>query len=326
MCSFDLMLAKLIVHGEDRDAALQRMQAALAQCEIVGVMTNVGFLERMVVLGDFAKGNLDTGLIERNRGELLAEAGPHPNPLPRAGEGASSVTGDAAFDRALVVAAIAEWRAQAAATADASDPHSPWNATDAWWLNSASHRIVFDFDDAGGRHRVSLQPRRDGSVRVETARSACDVAAVHGDHGRLTPIVDGGDGRRTLGVDSDEGRLTFIIDGSRIRASVVAQAAARHVFGEGLRHRFTRVDPMTGDDAADDTGGHLRAPMSGTIVAVLVQAGDSVARGAPLIVLEAMKMEHTIVATADGQVTAVNCAVGERVAEGADLVDVEARA
>jgi 3-methylcrotonyl-CoA carboxylase alpha subunit len=57
---------------------------------------------------------------------------------------------------------------------------------------------------------------------------------------------------------------------------------------------------------------------------VLVAVGDRVARGAPLVVLEAMKMEHTIVATADGKVSAVNCAMGERVAEGAVLVDVEA--
>ena len=63
--------------------------------------------------------------------------------------------------------------------------------------------------------------------------------------------------------------------------------------------------------------------MSGAIVAVMVKAGDKVARGAPLIVLEAMKMEHTIVAPADGVVASVNFGVGDRVAEGADLVDLE---
>jgi 3-methylcrotonyl-CoA carboxylase alpha subunit len=63
--------------------------------------------------------------------------------------------------------------------------------------------------------------------------------------------------------------------------------------------------------------------MSGAIVAVMVKAGDKVVRGAPLIVLEAMKMEHTIVAPADGVVASVNFGVGDRVAEGADLVDLE---
>jgi 3-methylcrotonyl-CoA carboxylase alpha subunit len=64
------------------------------------------------------------------------------------------------------------------------------------------------------------------------------------------------------------------------------------------------------------------APMSGTVVAVMVKAGNKVAKGAPLVVLEAMKMEHTIVAPAAGVVTAVNFGVGDRVAEGADLVDL----
>jgi 3-methylcrotonyl-CoA carboxylase alpha subunit len=62
--------------------------------------------------------------------------------------------------------------------------------------------------------------------------------------------------------------------------------------------------------------------MSGTVVAVMVKPGDSVEKGAPLVVLEAMKMEHTIAAPAAGVVVAVNYGVGDRVAEGADLVDV----
>ena len=63
--------------------------------------------------------------------------------------------------------------------------------------------------------------------------------------------------------------------------------------------------------------------MSGTVVAVLVKAGDKVARGAPLMILEAMKMEHTIAAPAEGTVSAIRYRAGDRVAEGADLVDVE---
>ncbi len=65
------------------------------------------------------------------------------------------------------------------------------------------------------------------------------------------------------------------------------------------------------------------APMSGTVVAVMVKSGDKVGRGAPLLILEAMKMEHTIVAPAAGTVTMVNYRAGDRVKEGADLVDIE---
>jgi 3-methylcrotonyl-CoA carboxylase alpha subunit len=62
--------------------------------------------------------------------------------------------------------------------------------------------------------------------------------------------------------------------------------------------------------------------MSGTVVAVMVKPGDPVEKGAPLVVLEAMKMEHTIVAPATGRIAAVHFAVGDRVSEGADLVDM----
>ncbi len=287
---YDPMLAKLIVHGEDRNAALRRMRSALAQCEIVGVTTNVALLERVIANPAFACGDVDTGLIERHRDALLA---PPPN-----------------LRQALIVAGVAEWLRAAASGAsddpagaadDDADPHSPWRATDAWWPNSASHRIVFDFDDAGGRHRVALVPQRDGRVRVTTAEATSDVRVLR--HARDA--------------------LAIVMDGTRIRAQVIVRSATRHVFGEDLRHRFTLADPMTEHDDDETSGGHLMAPMSGTIVAILVVPGDVVAKGAALVVLEAMKMEHTIVAPADGKVSAINCAVGERVAEGTNLVDVE---
>jgi 3-methylcrotonyl-CoA carboxylase alpha subunit len=66
--------------------------------------------------------------------------------------------------------------------------------------------------------------------------------------------------------------------------------------------------------------------MPGRVVAVHVQAGAVVERGTPLVVLEAMKMEHTISAPAAGTVLAVECAVGDQVREGVELVDFEAAA
>src|SRR4029434_6469264 len=64
---YDPMLAKLIVRGEDRDAACAQMLAALGDCEIVGVATNIAFLERVVAHEAFASGRVDTGLIDKHR-------------------------------------------------------------------------------------------------------------------------------------------------------------------------------------------------------------------------------------------------------------------
>jgi 3-methylcrotonyl-CoA carboxylase alpha subunit len=106
-------------------------------------------------------------------------------------------------------------------------------------------------------------------------------------------------------------------------ASVVRDADVRHVMAPGVRARLVYVDSLAHAGAEAEPGGHLTAPMSGTVVAVMVAVGDAVDKGAALIVLEAMKMEHTIVAPASGRVAAVHFAVGDRVGEGADLVDVE---
>ena len=113
------------------------------------------------------------------------------------------------------------------------------------------------------------------------------------------------------------------VDGSALTATVIADGDARHVFAPGARRRLSFLDPLAHAGEVEVHGGHLTAPMPGAIVAVMVKAGDKVVRGAPLIVIEAMKMEHTIVAPADGIVASVNFGVGDRVAEGADLVDLE---
>ncbi len=90
-----------------------------------------------------------------------------------------------------------------------------------------------------------------------------------------------------------------------------------------VMHRFQVEDPLHGevDDAAG--GGHLTAPMPGVVVSVAVVEGQMVKRGVALMILEAMKMEHTIVSPADGRVAAIHFAVGDRVGEGQELTAIE---
>jgi 3-methylcrotonyl-CoA carboxylase alpha subunit len=282
---YDPMLAKLIVWGEDRAAACARMLAALAQCEVAGVTTNIAFLERLVAHDAFRNAQLDTGLIDKHRDALTPPAGPTP-------------------PRVLAAAAIAEYRSVAhlaqAQAARTPDPYSPWQQRDAWWSNTATHALAFTYAD--GEHRTT--------VRV-----------VPGVGDTLTLTLP----EETLAVRyaQRDGRLAITVAGETYPASVVAEGDVRHVFTPGARRKLELVDPLAHADAAETHGGHLMAPMSGTVVAVLAKAGDTVAKGAPLLVLEAMKMEHTITAPAAGAVIAVNYAVGDRVAEGADLVDLD---
>ncbi len=281
---YDPMIAKLIVHGEDRAAALNRIKEALAEYEIVGVATNVAFLKRVVSHQAFASGAVDTGLIARHQAALFPAAAP------------------AAAD-VLLAAALGETQALAAereAGARASgDPHSPWHAVDPWWANSGRHAISFTFDDGQARHDVAV--RRNGDAWHASLPSGATSARVF----------------------ARGGRLVIATPDAEFAATVVRHGEERHVFCHGEHRKLGIVDPLAHAGEEEAHGGHLRAPMSGTVVAVLVKAGDKVGKGAPLMILEAMKMEHTIAAPKAGIVAAVNFRAGDRVTEGADLVDID---
>jgi 3-methylcrotonyl-CoA carboxylase alpha subunit len=282
---YDPMIAKLIVRGEDRPAALRRLGEALAAYEIVGVATNVPLLQRIVASPAFASGHVDTGLIARHHAELF------PKPTP-------------ASDDELLAAALADAEALAIARAAearaAEDPHSPWHAVDPWWPSSEAHAISLVFVDGDARREVAL--RRAG-------------------RGWRVTLPDGRE--TTAHAHTDGKRLAIVAGNSEFHATVVAHGDERHVFCHGRQRKLVRVDPLAHAGEEEPRGGHLTAPMSGTVVAVLVGAGDKVERGAPLVILEAMKMEHTIQAPAAGVVAAVHYRAGDRVKEGADLVDLD---
>ena len=282
---YDPMIAKLVVHGEDRAAALRRMSEALAEYEIAGVATNIALLQRIVAHEAFASGRVDTGLIERHRTELFPPATPTPEPV-------------------LLAAALSEIgiliRQRSAAAQASCDPHSPWNDVDPWWLGSAAHAIAFRFAEGDSTHDVTLRRDHEGWR------------------------VDLPSGPATVRWTERDGRLVIVSGAAESVATVVALGETRHVFFAGAHRRLRLIDPLAHAGEVETHGGHLIAPMSGTVIAVMVKVGDRVAKGVPLVILEAMKMEHTIVAPADGIVSAVNFRAGDRVGEGADLVDVDA--
>jgi 3-methylcrotonyl-CoA carboxylase alpha subunit len=288
---YDPMIAKLVVWGEDRESALRRLREALGDYQVAGVTTNISFLQRIVAHSAFANARLDTGLIARHQAELL---GPPPAPSPQV----------------LAVAAVGEFLRlvdKGTQQAQASEDHySPWHVIDPWWLNSASHAISLIYSAQGATHDVRLRALGDAiQVRIAGAADAADV--------NLTAKASGS------GED-----MAITLDGVRLAATMVPVGAQRYVFFDGQLQKFTLVDPLAHAAVDEHRGGHLTAPMSGTIAAVLVKAGDAVAKGAPLMILEAMKMEHTITAPAGGTVSAVHYRQGDQVSEGADLIDVDA--
>jgi 3-methylcrotonyl-CoA carboxylase alpha subunit len=92
------------------------------------------------------------------------------------------------------------------------------------------------------------------------------------------------------------------------------------VFLDGESWRLSEIDPLAARAGEDPTAGRLTAPMPGRVTQLMVEPGTSVRRGQPLIVIEAMKMEHTVTAPTDGVVEAVRFAPGDLVEEGAELI------
>ena len=123
---------------------------------------------------------------------------------------------------------------------------------------------------------------------------------------------------------SDDHRLQGEIDGRRLQATVVPSGDRRQVFLDGRSWSMTLVEPLDAGSRDDDHVGGLKAPMPGKVIALVAATGAVVDKGAPLLILEAMKMEHTITAPGRGTVNGFHYAAGDQVAEGVDLVDFSA--
>ena len=283
---YDPMIAKVVAWGEDRERARLALADALADTRIAGLNTNLFFLETLARHPSFAEGALDTHFIETHG--IAAVEPPE---------------GDGQVMRAMAAIAVLEGRAgrRQGRQQRAPDRFSPWGRGDAWRLNSQG-RDRLDFDDNGEK------------VTYETAHTASGYRLEDGE--RSIPVAG-----IARGAD---GGLTAEIDGRRQSGAVIADGNRLTVFLDGARREILFEEPGAAAMSAEIGGGRLTSPMPGTIVRVLVEAGQAVSKDEPLIVLEAMKMEHTIAAPADGTVESLPFAVGDRVEEGVELVGFKA--
>ena len=200
----------------------------------------------------------------------------------------------AALAELLAIERLARERAAAS-----GDPCSPWGACDGWRLNQDNHHIL-----------VFRQGECEQAVTA------------HYRPGRYELDLPGS--RRSLtGAWQPDGSLTARLEDRVLRANVVQSGQTLDIFFRGTRYRLELHDPALHEIETDAHGGTLAAPMPGKIIAVLTTAGAKVAKGTPLVILEAMKMEHTIMAPGKGTVKEIHYKVGEQVADGAELLGFE---
>jgi 3-methylcrotonyl-CoA carboxylase alpha subunit len=203
-----------------------------------------------------------------------------------------------ASDEDLAAAALAELRSEqaqsAAAARTSADPHSPWNVVDGWRLNLGSHHEL-----------VFADSERDHPVEIHFTDSGLRFSR----EGRDFPLS---------GTEKD-GALQVTLGDASFRVRAVRDGAHWHLFRDGT-HRVLALQSAQTAPEPDAAIGSLAATMPGKVLQVLVQAGAQVAKGTPLVILEAMKMEHTIAAPHDGKVAEIHFKAGDQVNEGAELL------
>jgi 3-methylcrotonyl-CoA carboxylase alpha subunit len=186
---------------------------------------------------------------------------------------------------------------ESAATAALGGWKDPWAARDAWQSHAAPVR-TFALEFAGATHTATLRLARDGTAQLECG----------GVHAKLNYTVQA------------DGSMDMEWGIERQRLQVYRQGETAHVFMAHGATQIVAVDALAHAAVAQTDTGRLTAPMPGKLLSFAVKAGDTVRRGQPLAVMDAMKMEHTISAPADGTVQELLYAPGDQVAEGAELL------
>jgi len=282
---YDSMLAKLIAHGPDRKTAIARLAAALSDTRLSGVVSNIDFLRGLISHPDFAEGKVETGFIARHAQDLLAAAAPEA--------------------RDFMLAALAEQLALAQSldrqSLEQADRWSPWATADGWRLG-ARQALTWHFtrdgdSDGAPVHAVSIQPEGEGFLLKEGENN------VH-----ATAMLDA------------EGFMCGEIAGHAYRAYCRVDGDWRWLQHADRRLRLRALGPFPPtEDRAAATGqgsGRIRAPMPGRVLRVMAAENAPVKTGEAVFILEAMKMEHSLVAPIDGTLASVAVRVGDLVAEG----------
>ncbi|HEU5226914.1 MAG TPA: biotin/lipoyl-containing protein, partial [Ktedonobacteraceae bacterium] len=291
---YDPMIAKLIVYGENRPAAVARLQKALEQSTIFGVTTNVPLLHAISVHPAFQQGATHTSFLEEHH-------------LP----GETTAQGSALPDAVLLAAALYEATNEGAT--DGSVPsqttHSqnPWKALGPWRMVGEARTITYNYQEQA--YKIALKPGLDGTgtwrVQIDT-RAPEDI---------------------TYTIDS-EGQVLLRRGANQMHVSVQCQKSETLAALKGYTYHLQRRQPPDVETATHGGGAAhsqktLKAPMAGTIVKVNVHDGDSVAAHQVLVILSAMKMEHAITAPYEGKVQRVHYQEGTVVPGGAVVIDME---
>ena len=280
---YDPMIAKLVVWGENREIALKRLISALGDYYIDGVSTNIDFLKRVATHPAFVAAELTTTFVEKHHDSLF-----------------SATSEDAASDDTQVnipVMALLSLLNRKVSRSDKTP--SVWSTVGAWRAN-ASHTETLTLLCNQEEVHVGVKHQRHGT------EDAWELSVGDNSYNVKGKLVDSA--------------LHATINGYKSTFTYSDNDGVFTLFNKDTHAKFSLISASLGDDNDDNGDANFSAPMNGTIVAHLVEKGVLVKKGEPILVMEAMKMEHSIIAPHDGAVEEFFFNPGELVDGGATLL------
>ncbi|MAW80024.1 MAG: 3-methylcrotonyl-CoA carboxylase [Parvularcula sp.] len=285
---YDPMIAKIITHGKTREEALGAMRAALAETRVAGLETNAAFLHAIAAERDFIAGEVSTKFIEEHEDALFAKA----------------------------PAGTKQWAAAALwkRGTHASNDNDPWDTLAGFRLNRPRHEVMWiDHEGAPSLLRLS----KEGDIFNATLEPDASAAARREGRDLQEPI------QFSFSGITEDGDMRLSVDGEDFAAFAAPHNDKLRVWIGADHWELAFPDPLAGISAHHSSEGSLTAPMPGVITVLSAKAGDTVEAGKPLLVMEAMKMEHAIKAPFDGVIKAYKFNPGDQVKDGDLLVEFE---
>lgn len=292
---YDPMIAKLVVWGETRDAALLKLASALRDYRINGVTTNLNFLYDLATHSAFKCAELDTGFIEKHQADLFTAP-------------------DLEIEKYLAFTAL-----YLALEVDQKQQNSssPWSQNNAWRMNQPND-IQFKLSHKERNFLVVIEQQHKRPFVITVNENNENVDGEFGDQEHTSNITMHANG--SLNAD----QLTVTLDGHKQTVTVARIDDSLTIFDANGSTIIDLIQPAINDVDNEQTDNAFIAPMNGTIVEIMVQDGDSVEAGQAVIIMEAMKMQHTVHAPTNGTVIALRCSQGDLVDGGTSLLEFAA--
>ncbi|MBV1883896.1 MAG: acetyl/propionyl/methylcrotonyl-CoA carboxylase subunit alpha [Pseudomonadales bacterium] len=308
---YDPMISKLITWDTTREKAIARMQTALSDYHIAGLKTNIPFLKRLVDQPEFGRAELETSFIEKHEQQLFGTKDQrHSKPHY--------------LEHCAILLAIHHYLClqKSRPYANSRDDASPWNAVDNWQLNqspSFSCTLVYQEDV----YEVNITTNADhpaGFLSATCGDYLLEAKASLADSGLLVSQLT-----KSQEVEAHQQQYS-IHHGHYHRGQTSSSKTDQLTLFRDCDALVFTLQSQDHESFSEAEEGNLTAPMNGTIVTVFVAVDQTVKAGDSLLVLEAMKMEHTIRAPSDGTVKEVYYKAGDLVDEGSELLAFDSTA